>query len=54
MESTEGSASESTDVAGRLDVEVTAHRSAPDRVVFTETDNVEGWISTDITVDLRR
>lgn len=33
---------------------VTAHQSSPDRVVFTEADNSDGWISTDTTVDLER
>lgn len=54
MESHEESVPEPADDSRSLDVEVTAHRSAPDRVVFTETDNVEGWISSDTTVDLRR
>jgi hypothetical protein len=31
---------------------VSAHRSSPDRTVFTESDNPDGWISTDITVDV--
>ncbi|WP_225334215.1 hypothetical protein [Halomicrobium urmianum] len=35
-------------------VAVTAHRSSPDRVVFTEEDNSDGWIATDLTVELRR
>jgi len=33
---------------------VTAHRSRPDRTVFVEQDNKDGWISTDYTVDLTR
>jgi len=33
---------------------VTAHQSAPDRYVFTESDNTDGWISTDTVVELRR
>ncbi len=33
---------------------VTAHRSSPDRVVFTEEDNSDGWIATDLTVELQR
>ncbi|WP_254271240.1 hypothetical protein [Haloarcula marina] len=32
---------------------VTAHESVADRTVFTENGNREGWISTDLTVDLR-
>lgn len=33
---------------------VSAHRSSPDRIVFTERDNTDGWIATDFAVDLRR
>jgi hypothetical protein len=33
---------------------ITAHRSAPDRTVFVEEDNKDGWIATDYTVDLTR
>ena len=30
---------------------VTAHESRTDRTVFTEADNKEGWIATDLTID---
>jgi len=30
---------------------VTAHESRTDRTVFTEADNKEGWIATDLTVE---
>jgi len=33
---------------------VTAHRSSPDRTVFVEDGNSDGWIATDLTVDLER
>ena len=33
---------------------LTALRSSPDRTVFTETDNPDGWLSTDYTVDVER
>ena len=33
---------------------VTAHRSSPDRTVFTEQGNTDGWIATDLTVGLQR
>lgn len=33
---------------------VTAHESRTDRTVFTESGNKEGWIATDLTVDVRR
>lgn len=36
------------------DVQVTALRSSPDRTVFTEDGNSDGWISTDVTVDVER
>jgi len=36
------------------DADVTALRSCPDRTVFSETGNADGWISTDLTVDLER
>ncbi|MFC6785536.1 hypothetical protein ACFQFH_06285 [Halobaculum halobium] len=34
--------------------DVTALQTCPDRTVFSERDNVDGWISTDLTVDLER
>jgi hypothetical protein len=33
---------------------VSAHRTSPDRTVFTEESNVDGWIATDLTVDAER
>jgi len=33
---------------------VAALCTSPDRTVFTEDGNADGWISTDVTVDLRR
>ncbi|WP_171006644.1 hypothetical protein [Halalkalirubrum salinum] len=33
---------------------VSALRSSPDRTVFTEEGNCDGWISTDFTVELWR
>lgn len=33
---------------------VTAHRSSPDRLVLTEADNHDGWISSDLAVELER
>jgi hypothetical protein len=33
---------------------VTAHCCNPDRTVFTEEDNSDGWIATDLTVELDR
>jgi len=36
------------------EIDVTAHCCSPDRTVFTEKDNTDGWIATDTTVELRR
>lgn len=33
---------------------VTAHESSPERTVFTEHGNRDGWIATDTTVSLDR
>ncbi len=33
---------------------VTAHATCPDRTVFTETGNRDGWIASDTTVDIER
>jgi hypothetical protein len=45
-ESEDGSAEDAPDVAQL--------RTTPDRYVFTEDDNSEGWIATDSVVDVRR
>ncbi|MGQ3414092.1 hypothetical protein ACT4ML_17830 [Natrinema sp. LN54] len=31
---------------------VTSHETRPGKIVFTERDNNDGWIATDLTVDL--
>lgn len=33
---------------------ISVHQSSPDRLVFTEENNTDGWIATDMVVDLRR
>jgi len=33
---------------------VSVHRSSPERVVFTEADNTDGWIATDLSVEVQR
>lgn len=38
----------------REEATVTAHESCPDTTVFTEEGNRDGWIATDVTVELRR
>ena len=35
------------------EVGLRAHATSPDRTVFIEPDNCDGWISTDLTVDVR-
>jgi hypothetical protein len=35
----------------RADAEVRVHESRPGRVVFTEADNSDAWIATDLTVE---
>jgi hypothetical protein len=44
-------AAEERDDAG---VGLRAHATSPDRTVFTEPDNHDGWISTDYTVAAER
>ncbi|AUX09901.1 hypothetical protein AArcSl_2277 [Halalkaliarchaeum desulfuricum] len=34
--------------------EICTVRTAPGRLLFSETDNPDGWIATDYTVDLER
>jgi hypothetical protein len=36
------------------DATVSVHETSPGRVVFTEEDNNDGWIATDLTVDVER
>lgn len=33
---------------------IAAYTASPDRTVFTESGNSDGWIATDLTVDLQR
>ncbi|AFZ74352.1 DUF7331 family protein [Natronobacterium gregoryi] len=33
---------------------VTSHETRPGNVVFTERDNTDGWIATDLTVEVDR
>jgi len=33
---------------------VAVHRSSPERLVFAESDNTDGWIATDLAVEPRR
>ncbi|WP_254768158.1 hypothetical protein [Salinilacihabitans rarus] len=34
------------------DAVVTCHETSPGKLVFTERHNTDGWIATDLTVDL--
>lgn len=36
------------------DTGVSAHSTSPERTVFTERDNSDGWIATDLTVGPER
>lgn len=40
------------DDASRVPV-ITAHETTPERLVFTESGNTDGWMATDITVAIR-
>jgi len=48
---------EDTDAADTPEVEesavaVTSHETRPGKIVFTEQNNSDGWIATDLVVDL--
>jgi hypothetical protein len=49
MKATDGSSPASDEE----ETPVTVHKSSPDRVVFVEQDNSDGWIATDLAVDVR-
>jgi len=53
LDGTSGSTGEDGSADG-ADRAVTAHHSSPDRIVFTERDNTDGWIATDHTVELEQ
>ena len=42
------------EVDGADRAHVSTHRTNPDRTVFIEEDNSNGWIATDLTVPLGR
>jgi hypothetical protein len=61
MPARDGSRVQATEQASASDAasppradQVSAHYPTPDRVVFTEADNSDGWIASDLTVTLRR
>lgn len=55
MRATDESSAASTDEQSPDSTEkVSAHRSSPGRVVFTEDGNTDAWIATDLTVSLER
>lgn len=39
------------DEAGNEAPTITAHEVVPGRTLFAESDNTDGWIATDVTVD---
>jgi len=50
---------ETDDVAGETDAEadtptLSLYQTSPGRNVLTEEDNTDGWIATDLTVDVPR
>lgn len=47
METTEGAADADEPA-------VSAHRTRPGRTVFTEQGNSDGWIASDLTVELKQ
>lgn len=53
MAAPDGQADEETEPASP-DRCVSALRASPDRTVFTEEGNSDGWIATDYTVEPRR
>jgi hypothetical protein len=52
----EYAAARDEDAAPQLesDARISAYTSRPDRTVFTESGNPDGWIATDLAVDLQR
>jgi hypothetical protein len=38
----------------RPDTEISVHESGPGTSVFLESGNADGWIASDVTVDVRR
>lgn len=39
---------------GEAIVGLRAHSTSPEKTVFTEPDNSNGWIATDFTVEIKR
>jgi hypothetical protein len=54
MEAPDHAGDEQTSPKPTNDCDVTAHESSPDRIVFTEEGNTDGWIATDFTTELLR
>ena len=54
MSITDESSTVVSEQASGEETAVTAHRSSPERTVFTEHGNTDGWIATDLTVELSR
>jgi len=55
MAATDGSADGRADgVEDDGDVTISAYSTSEERTVFTESDNGDGWIATDLTVEVRQ
>ncbi|WP_199174841.1 hypothetical protein [Halegenticoccus soli] len=52
MAVTDARDADSADEPGEPEFCVSACRTSPNRTVFTEEGNSDGWIATDLTVDL--
>ncbi|WP_248516784.1 hypothetical protein [Salinarchaeum laminariae] len=53
MESVDANESVTADAEGES-TEICMAESCPGRTVFSERDNPDGWIGTDLTVDVQR
>lgn len=54
MAATDGRDIDVTEAPEDPDFSISACRTSPDRTVFTECGNSDGWIATDYTVELGR
>lgn len=46
--------SDEVDIPKESEQAICAHQCSPEKVVFTEAGNTDGWIATDYTVQLER
>lgn len=45
-------ATNSEEEPSEIQTPLAAHKASPDRTVFTEEGNTDGWIATDLTVPI--